>query len=100
MKLNIIRTIEDDREVGSEPILNIEAHDIWASGQMEKGDAILVKFKNRDKLFISCPSCGLASFTGNHKIEKINETITVTPSLVMGCCDWHGFLKKGVFTKV
>ena len=94
MKLNLIHTAIDERNAAPNQI-NIEAYDLYE--KMSKCDVVLVKFKDRDKLLIACPSCGVASFTGNHKITNDHGVFTANPSLVMNCCGWHGWLKNNEF---
>lgn len=99
MRLNLIHTVTDPRPVAPN-IYNQEAHDLYLEGKMSKGDVVLVNFSNKSKLLICCPGCGVASFTGNHKIDNNNGVFTAHPSLVMNCCDWHGWLKNNEFTSV
>jgi len=66
---------------------------------MKKGEIVLIvwgKAHNQKSFFIACPHCGVCSFTGKHKIDEV--TLTVKPSIVMKCCEWHGFLTNGEFT--
>lgn len=53
---------------------------------------------------LCCPNCGQA--TGPRKEARWSivsgsfldvSTLTLTPSILMGCCQWHGYLVNGVF---
>lgn len=66
--------------------------------KLNKGDIVLVADSNI--LFICCPQCGEGSFTSTHKIQNNSSIITVTPSIQMYCCDWHGYLTDNEFKKV
>lgn len=99
MQLKLVKTITDPR-VAAPNQINEEAHDLYLDDKMDKGSVVLVKFRDRDKLFIACPGCGVASFTGNHRIEDNNGVFTAHPSLVMNCCGWHGWLRNNQFTSV
>lgn len=55
-------------------------------------------------LIICCPRCGKTS-TGNHVFDK--KTITLYPSIICNLinddgvkCNYHGWLKNGIFTDV
>ncbi len=64
---------------------------------MNKGEFYVVKLLDGIKLYVSCPGCGVPSFTGTHKISGSGTVWSAHPSLVYTCCGWHGFLKNGVF---
>lgn len=51
----------------------------------------------RTKLYICCPKCGVSSFTGPHTIINNKGIYTVSPSIIMQCCGWHGYLKNNKF---
>lgn len=51
---------------------------------------------------IWCPDCGMPSFTITHAVitDKSQKIVTLTPSIILQCCGYHGWLKNNVFTKV
>lgn len=79
----------------------------------DRGEAcIMFEEKNKCILRYACPKCSkvremLISFTGNTPGWELVEgdksdptTWTLVPSINhLDCCDWHGHLVKGVWTK-
>jgi hypothetical protein len=67
---------------------------------MKPGDIAIIGLVGRSALYISCPVCGVPSFTDeHHQITSINGKLSVNPQLQMQCCGWTGLLKDNEFVK-
>lgn len=51
---------------------------------------------------IWCPDCGMPSFKITPSIitDRSQTVVTLTPSIILQCCGYHGFLEGNVFRKV
>ena len=79
--------------------------------QLEKGQCIVYsRNDNSLGLILACPKCGCVA-TGTHHYDAIEQSLN--PSVVCNAqiiainedkicirCDYHGWLKNGVFTDV
>ena len=68
-------------------------------GKGNKGDFVLCQYADKLTIYLKCPQCGSCSFSGTHNVVNNNGIVTVTPSIDMECCSWHGYLKQNVLTK-
>ncbi len=57
-----------------------------------------------DHWILCCPGCGEAGspkdgakWTATQGNFDDVTTLTLSPSVAMGCCGWHGYLRNGVF---
>ena len=67
--------------------------------EMEPGEVVACNLTENSKLklYISCPRCGDASFTGEHAVTNKSGIFTVRPSIITSCCGWHGYLTDNKF---
>ena len=66
-------------------------------GKGVKGDVVICNYAGKIKIYMKCPNCGVAAFSGKHKVIYQNGMVNVTPSIQTVCCGWHGYLKDNLF---
>lgn len=98
MEIKVVKYLNSEKSVEGKEHSLWEAREYELDNGMEKGEVLVVQFSDKLKLYICCPGCGAASFTGSHQISINNEKYTANPSLVFQCCGWHGWLKDNILT--